>query len=220
MEIGFKKLSIIICGVTIACTVACGSLKITQTTEPKVETQGKGRWRLARNSDQMVMDDEALSKLIALGYLQGYNPAPELKNVTVHNKEHVYNGLNFYVSGHAPEALLIDMEGNVLHRWYYKNAEDIWSDTQREINGSHWRRAHLCSNRDVLAIYEGIGLVKLDSGSQLIWSYSGEKKPHHDLEVLEEGNIYILTREHKLIPEISNKPILEDFITILSPGGK
>ena len=220
MEIGFKKLSIIICGVTIACTVACGSVKMTQIEQPKGETQDKGRWRLARNPDQMVVDDEAFSKLIALGYLQGYNPAPELKNVTVHNKERVYNGLNFYVSGHAPEALLIDMEGNVLHRWHYKNAGDIWPGKQQEINGSHWRRAHLYGNRDVLAIYEGIGLIKLDKDSQLVWSYSGKKKPHHDLDVLEDGNIYLLTREDKVIAKISNKSILEDFITILSPGGK
>jgi hypothetical protein len=166
------------------------------------------------------VDDESFSKLIALGYLQGYNPAPHFKNVTVNKEEQVYNGLNFYVSGHAPEALLIDMDGNVLHRWHYKNAEDIWPDERQTISGSHWRRAHLYKNGDVLAIYEGIGLIKLNKDSQLLWSYNGQKKPHHDLEVVEDGKIYVLTREHKVVSRISNNPVLEDFITVLGPEGK
>jgi hypothetical protein len=199
--------------------MACRSGNMIQK-ETKTESGGTGRWRLARNADQMIVDDESFSKLIALGYLQGYNPAPHLKNITVNKEEQVYNGLNFYVSGHAPEALLIDMEGNVLYRWHYKNAEDIWKGEQQTISGSHWRRAHLYNNGDVLAIYEGIGLIKLNRDSQLLWSYNGQKKPHHDLEVVEDGKIYVLTREHKVISRISNEPIVEDFITILSPQGK
>ena len=135
MAITFRKILILICGVTIACTLACGSVKMKQAEQLKSKEQDNSQRRLVRNSDQTVMDDEAFAKLIALGYLQGYNPASHLKGVTVNKEDRVYNGLNFYLSGHAPEALLIDMNGNVLHRWHYKNAEDIWPNMQKNKKG-------------------------------------------------------------------------------------
>ena len=195
------------------------SLNIAQA-DSKSEMPESGRWRPARGSDQNEADEEIFSKLIALGYLQGYYPAPKLMNVTVNKKDLVYNGLNFYVSGHAPEALLIDMNGNIIHRWNYKNAEDIWPGKQKKSGGSYWRRAHLYRNGDLLAIYEGIGSIKIDKDSHLLWSYNGRKKPHHDLDVAEDGRIYVLTRDSKLVPSISDKPIVEDFITILTPEGR
>ena len=151
---------------------------------------------------------------------EGYYPAPEMMNVTINKKERAYNGLNFYVSGHGPEALLIDMNGNIIHRWNYKNAEDIWPGKQKKSGGSYWRRAHLYRNGDLLAIYEGIGLIKIDKDSHLLWSYNGQKKPHHDLDVAEDGRIYVLTRDSRLVPSVSDKPIVEDFITILTPEGR
>jgi hypothetical protein len=38
--------------------------------------------------------------------------------------------------------------------------------------------------------------------------------------VLEDGTIYVLTREYKVIPRINKKPVFEDFITLLTPEGK
>ncbi|MBW2291325.1 MAG: hypothetical protein JRG94_03340 [Deltaproteobacteria bacterium] len=45
----------------------------------------------------------------------------------------------------------------------------------------------------MLAIYEGMGLVKLDKDSNVIWS--SDLKAHHDLEVQNDGDIYVLTRK-------------------------
>ena len=200
-------------------TVAFSGVSISQTG-PKSEMPKSGRWRRARTSHLNEKDEKLFSQLIALGYVQGYNPAPQSKNVTVYNKNRTYNGLNFYTSGHAPEAFLIDMNGNILDRWHYSNAEDIWPSRKKDTKGSFWRRAHLYKNGDILAIYEGTGLIKLDKDSQLLWSYSGQKQPHHDLDVLEDGTIYVLTRDLKVIPAIKDKPVFEDFITILTPEGK
>ncbi len=214
-----RRLCIILFKVMALCTLVSTGLNTAHTDQTGV-THMQGRWKPARESDQHVIDDEQFSQLIALGYLQGYNPAPPLKNVTVNKEGLVYNGFNFYVSGHAPEALLIDMKGNVLHQWHYECASAIWPTAQINGPGSNWwRRAHLYRNGDVLAIYEGIGLIKIDKDSRLLWSYSGQKKPHHDLEVTEDGKIYVLTREEKIVPEMDNQTILEDFITILTPQG-
>ena len=81
-----------------------------------------------------------------------------------------------------------------------------------------WRRAFLFPNGDVLAIYEGLGIIKLDSRSRLLWA-----RPypvHHDLHIEPNGTIYVLTREAHLVPRVSNRaPILEDFVSILDPDG-
>ena len=68
-----------------------------------------GRWRKARH----LVDH--LDAFASLGYLSGYHKADLVCGVTVHNPG-AYPGLNFYTSGHGPEALLMDMEGKILHR--------------------------------------------------------------------------------------------------------
>ena len=180
-----------------------------------------GRWNIARYLQTKDTHDETFKKLIGLGYLEGYKPATASENVTVFNKDFAYPGLNFFVSGHGPEAILMDMEGKVLHTWHYRTACEIWKNFPcNDPGASNWRRAHLFKNGDVLAIHEGIGLIKLDKDSHLLWSYTSSRAPHHDLEVVENGNIYILTMEKKKIPRISKTYVYDEFISILSPEGK
>lgn len=180
-----------------------------------------GRWSTARYLETKEDNEETFKKLIGLGYLEGYKPVGALENVTIFNKELVSDGLNFFVSGHGPEAIVMDMEGKVLHTWRYRNACEIWENVSCNNPGSsYWRRGHLFENGDLLAIYEGIGLIKLDKESNLLWSYSSSRAPHHDLEVIEDGTIYVLTMEKKKIPHISRTDVYDEFISILSPEGK
>jgi len=163
---------------------------------------------------------EAIRQLESLGYLSGSRPAPEVKSVTVYNKDKAYKGLNLYVSGHAPEAILMDMEGNELHKWSY-DFHRIWPDFKpANIHGSrkYWRRAYLFENGDLLAIFEGIGLLKLDKDSNLLWVFRGNS--HHDIFVDQYGKIYVLTRKAVIDPKYSKEePIMEDFVTVLAPDG-
>jgi hypothetical protein len=160
-------------------------------------------------------------KLMSLGYLQGTVPAPSQSGVTVNNQDATQKGLNFYISGHAPSAFLMDMEGNILHQWNYKPATDIWLDDPSFDHGAHyWRRAHLYKNGDVLAIYNKYGLIKIDRDSRLLWSWTSEKKAHHDLEVTDDGMIYVLTEQKKSVRGAPpDAAVLEDFITVLNPQG-
>jgi hypothetical protein len=162
-----------------------------------------------------------VERLEAIGYASGSAPAPRAKGVTVHDPSRAARGLNFYVSGHAPEAGLMDMDGNVLWRWAYAFADALpnFELPKHHRGDAHWRRAHLFPNGDVLAIYDGFGMIKVDKGSKLLWTYDGH--PHHDLDVGEDGRIYVLTRHVAWKPEINpDEPILEDFITVLSPDGE
>jgi hypothetical protein len=114
----------------------------------------------------------------------------------------------------------MDMEGRVLHRWSY-GFWDIWPDFpfRRARNTRYWRRAHLFENGDILAIYEGIGIIKLDKDSNLIWARL--VRAHHDLDVMSNGDICVLTRKARIVPHLHPRnPVLEDFISILGPGGK
>jgi hypothetical protein len=180
-----------------------------------------GRWNTYRPDQRKAALNENYNKLIGLGYLEGYNAASDSQGITVFKKDIAQPGLNFFVSGHAPEAFLMDMEGKILHTWRYHNAGDIWKNISRNaLCTDFWRRAYLYKNGDILAIYEGLGLVKLDKNSKLLWSYTSDRAPHHDMEVLDNGVIYILTREKKQLPNISNQPVFDEFITVLSSEGK
>jgi len=163
-------------------------------------------------------DEQALiEQLESIGYVGGSEAPVATEIVTVHDATRAYRGFNFYTSGHAPEALLCDMDGRVLHRWRY-DFHDVWPDRHIPPDMRFWRRAHLFENGDLLAIYEGRGIVKLDKDSNLLWA--NPVRAHHDLQVTPGGDIWVLTRKARMIPEIQNlKPILEDFISILGADG-
>ncbi len=183
-----------------------------------------GRWRIARSPGEdtrlTARQKAEKHKLETLAYLAGHNVNTNKKNVTHCDKKRAYNGLNLYCSGHGPEAILMDMKGNRLHHWRYE-MKRVWKDKYNPMIPEHqfWRRVHLGENGDLFAIFEGYGLIKLDKNSNLIWGYRG--KAHHDLFIMPDGKIYVLTRKASLNPKYHKKNlILDDFITVLSPGGE
>lgn len=183
-----------------------------------------GKWRPARTPGPPggAEGSGADEALLALPYLQGYRPAGEgTEVVTVHEPD-AWEGLNFYTSGHAPEAVLADMEGRVLHRWGYplrRLRPELYRDpsTRDQIRRiEYFRRARLLPDGSVLAIYEGLGVVKLDFDSRPVWSYEGGA--HHDLDLAPDGRIWVLDREGKEIPRLGrDEPVLEDQVTVLDP---
>jgi hypothetical protein len=168
-----------------------------------------------------------LEQLEALGYARGSRAAPELDGVVLH-RPGAFDGLNLYNSGHAPEATLMDMQGNVLHRWSsdfersfpdHPRIRSAGKPEQGDMNVLFWRRVHLFENGDLLAIHEGLGIVKLDRDSNVLWS-----KPypvHHDLEVMPNGDLYVLTRRPHMFPRIHPRlPVMEDFVVVLDSNGE
>jgi hypothetical protein len=113
------------------------------------------------------------------------------------------------------------MEGRELHRWGIRFAE-VWPGRElpkEAMNPDSFRRAWVTPEGELFAIFEGLGLVKLDRDSKLLWSFDG--RAHHDLDFAPDGRILVLTREARIDPAISaERPILEDSITILDPSGR
>ena len=185
----------------------------------KYELEGddaKGRWRPARIENPALA--ERIAELEAIGYADGYHEAEERSDVTVHDPERAWQGLNLVVSGHGPEAILMDMQGNALHTWRRGYHEAV-PGHKKKYPRDFYRRAWLYPNGDLLAIFKGHVLAKLDVESNVLWTFKGN--PHHDLEVLDDGRIAILTRKAHVLPRIHpTDPVLEDFVSILGPRGK
>lgn len=179
-----------------------------------------GRWhkRSSLHHTANFSSPEEMQKLQTLGYASGIHPNPENSGILQYDRLYSDNGFNLYNSGHAPEAILIDMEGKELHKWHY-DIEKVWPKMKKDVVQTYWRRVHLFENGDLLAIYDGIGLIKLDKDSKLLWSYA--EGAHHDLEVTPEGHIYVLTRKAHISPKYNkSQAILEDYIVILNANGQ
>jgi hypothetical protein len=160
------------------------------------------------------------------------------RGVTVHDPERVQPGLTLYSSGHAPTAILMDLEGNVVHEWQQLYSE-IWDETAAPRNPvpdtqTYFRKAHVFPNGDLLAIYDGVGdspygygMIKLDKDSQLIWKNLDHF--HHSFSIGPDGRIYGLTHDFRFDEPVTEegytvdhfpRPFMDDRLVVLSPDGE
>ena len=202
--------------------------KSPQSIEKTLIKTPVSRWRLADDTtkNRNSFDDE-VKRLTSLGYLQGYNKAPPKQSVIVYDENLAHDGFNLYNSGHAEEAVIMDMRGNILHKWTCDKCdiEKVWEkwgildfDKSKEAR-SYWRRVFLYDNGDILAIYEGLLMVKLDKDSNLLW-ITKISRTHHHMQVDENGKIYVLQHKSTMIPKLNkHEKVIEDYIVILNPEG-
>ncbi len=144
-------------------------------------------------------DLEHIKQLQALGYI-GATPTDSKKaGVTNIALDFVNPGFRLFNSGHGPVAYLIDVHGKVLHSWSAKPWE-IGPEFKRayEANGESFRKVRLLEEGSLLGIYDGIGLVKLDKDSNVVWSV--QNRAHHDLDIADNGDIYVLRHYTRMIP--------------------
>ncbi len=164
-----------------------------------------------------VLDEELLGQLRAIGYVSGSVLAGPLKGVTIHEAQRTYRGLNLFTSGHAPVAILMDMAGNVLHQWRAE-FEELFPDHPDAQDGvppemNFWRHAELLPNGDIITIWEGYGIFRLDKNSKILWARPN--RAHHELSVTQGGQVYHLSHQRRFLPEIEGKKSSEDFIVVL-----
>lgn len=181
-----------------------------------LNSQSWGSWRTLNTSPQAHGprdNKDDLESFQALGYLQGYNPPVKLSNVTAYDPKKSSKGYNLFLSAHAPEAILMDMNGNSIHQWQYSSAS---LPIPREYAAGYWHRARILKNGDLLALIPFNGIIKIDKKSNLIWF----KKMfcHHDFDMDEQGNIYTLTVKNAKFGDDSSMKI--NSISMLSPRGQ
>jgi hypothetical protein len=118
----------------------------------------------------------------------------------------------------------MDMHGRVVHRWSYQ-FDKLWPGYAppsyvRITGDQYWRRVHVFPNGDLLALHEGIGLIKLDRNSNLIWKRRDNF--HHDFAVTGDGRIYALNRTMEPIePPPGGEPfVMKPVLSLLSADGE
>lgn len=180
-----------------------------------------GKLRSRGRADSLSSEQrEKIAQLESIGYVSGSRETFSEQTVPRYDRERATDGYNFYCSGHAPEAYLLDMDGEVLHRWNMPSAKAFpdFVPTHHTQNGNFWRRAVLLDNGDVLGIFEGIGVFRIDRDSNLLWT--NRNGAHHDLDVLADGRIVVITRKAHVVTRVHpTEPVLEDFLAVLSPEG-
>ena len=145
------------------------------------------------------------------------------------------SGYTVYTTTHDGSARLVDLAGNEVHRWTAP-FRHVWPNPQH-VPGwvpdhfVHMRQAHVFPNGDLLAVYSttantpsGCGMAKLDRDSNVLWTYDGNA--HHDFDLGPDGKIFALTHQLRHLTDddqelaaLSNIPLIEDQVTILSPQG-
>ena len=179
-----------------------------------------GRWHnvpsVAGNAEISEAED-ALARVMSLPYVSGSQKADARSGVITYDAARAGAGINLYVSGHGPEAILLDMHGRVLHRWRLAYQE-AFDDVSEGVEASYWRRAHLLPDGSLLAIFQAGGMVKIDRNSNLQWAV--DDGFYNDLEVTGDGEILVIGKAARIVPEVnSGEAVLEDFVVTVSPDG-
>lgn len=167
---------------------------------------------------------ELAGELAALGYVDGpvEAAADRVDGVSAHRAERTASGLNLVTPGGHPVAVLLDMDGEEVHRWTF-GVRDAWPELPVDRHDSSrpvaWRRAEVLDGGDLLAIWSGYGMVRLDRDSRLKWA--SFLPVHHDFHTYDDGASVVLTRRFVARPELELKgvEIMEDFLTWLDPDG-
>ncbi|MGQ0721612.1 MAG: arylsulfotransferase family protein [Candidatus Eiseniibacteriota bacterium] len=183
-----------------------------------------GHWARAEQAggEQLAsLQQEEVERLRALGYLSADEEAPETTGVTVYDREKAGAEMLLYTSGHAPMAILMDRTGVVRHAWR-RSFEEAFPGVPAPADQPsfhYFRKVHLYETGDLLVIFEGKALLKLDQDSNILWAH--RNGAHHDFQVMPGGEIWVLTREAHVIPEVhATRPVLEDFVSLLDANGE
>jgi hypothetical protein len=71
----------------------------------------------------------------------------------------------------------------------------------------------------LIAIYEQLGILRLDARSQIVWKREG--RFHHDLAVVGDGRILVLDAKTGRLPRINaTEDVIEDVVTTLDAQGR
>ncbi len=174
------------------------------------------------------------STVFSLPYVRGRSKAnAQRPRGVVTSLPQAQVGYNLVVSADGTTVRLMDLAGATLHRWSCK-----FRDVERWTGESAWspfpppdhpgqttfRRAYLASDGSLLAIFEDLGLVKLDENSTPVWAYRGGCV-HHALDVGPDGTIYVLSKR-RFKGEIGTRTfqslgatLTDDELVTLAPDG-
>lgn len=160
--------------------------------------------------------------------------ASDARGVTVAATPQASPGLTLFTSGDAAKAVLIDLEGNVVHEWH-RPYSSIWepetSQVRDPVPDDHifFRKATLLPGGDLLTLFEGVGdtpygygLARLTADSRIEWKNLDNF--HHDFDTTPDGRIIGLTHAFRTSElehaDQFDPPYLEDSLVVVDANGK
>jgi hypothetical protein len=132
--------------------------------------------------------DRRLEKLKSLPYtsVTSEKTDPESVGVVFHLPGQACAGYNLYCCERCPDIFLIDMNGEIVHRW-----------THPERRNAKWHHAILLPDGDIVAIAkEPNGLVRLNWNSEIVWEKA--IAAHHDVVLAPDSTLYVITGEKRM----------------------
>jgi hypothetical protein len=166
---------------------------------------------------------------------------PPLTVGRIDRPDKTYDGYTLCMYGTGSRGVLVNMRGEVVHRWHVPFHE-VWADPPHlrgriDDASVYFNDGHIYPNGDLLVLLEGpadfsvggsgnptngYGLARLDKDSRVLWKYA--RNTHHDVDVGEDGTVYAITNEvvTKVPPglEYIPTPCMVDYVDIISPEGK
>lgn len=184
------------------------------TSEQEIPTMPAGFWtHTERFPARTRAGAEERARVLSLPYLGGRSPVgPRDRQVGVTHldSEHAYPGGNLYTSGHGPEAILMDMEGKVLHRWR-RSFEDAFPGVAPTVDTGFFRRVALLDDGTLVALYQTGGLVFLNQRSVVLGRCEGNF--YNDLWLDDGGRIWTIAKQVE--PAQRGPARLDDFLVEL-----
>ncbi len=128
--------------------------------------------------------------------------------VTFHDPEKAFQGLNIYCSRNLPSAFLVDMDGNVLHRWSVTINDD---DT--------WHHVELAKNGDLFVLVKEKVFLRIDWDSNVKWFKT--IRVHHDVALAGNGDIWTMVRDDAVVSiHQVPVPIINEKLAVYSPANE
>ncbi len=164
--------------------------------------RGGGYWQRLRFMEEKQSSGQ-LEVLRSLPYVTGSRSSRSAIHISLGADAERGFGYFLYSSAHQPEAYLIDRQGRIRHSWY-RDRDDVWHGMVGMDEGKanrYFRRVRILDDGSLLAIYEYIGIVRLGRDGDLMWEHQGWN--HHDLDIDEQGRVYVLGRDISDVGESS-----------------
>jgi hypothetical protein len=158
-----------------------------------------------RNRFLTVSSKEVLKSLPYAAWTPVSRTDAVKSGVIAYMKDSVFDGINVYCSEATNLVRFMDMAGNVRHI--------IAPEGTRNC-----RLAKPYGGNDFLVLIEDKKMMRIGWDSRVLWETRGWF--HHDFDIDERGDVYVLMNKLRYVPEIDpGKLIMDNLIVVLTPEG-
>ncbi|MBN1297104.1 aryl-sulfate sulfotransferase, partial [bacterium] len=104
------------------------------------------------------------------------------------------------------------------HSWEYPRNKAFPGHANPAVEGKakSFRRARVMANGDLIGIYNGSGMIRLNHRSEPMWTL--DVRCHHDLDIGADGVLYTLIQKKAMHADINpDEPIIDELIAMVDP---